>query len=147
MLKPRVEVRAVDGGLVAEFWDCVRLDPQPVRDLRQRMEEHATNGGGADLIVDLNGVGFAGSAALGGFVAIQRECRARSGRVVFCNVEPTVREVFRVTNLETLFQFAQDLAAARVTLARRNGSESPPEAPAPSATSGRGPLQSRRRPS
>src|SRR5687768_8525955 len=30
MLKPTVEVRIEGGVLVAEFWDCLRLDPTPV---------------------------------------------------------------------------------------------------------------------
>ena len=34
MLKPTVEVRNEGGVLVAEFWDCLRLDPAPVRDIR-----------------------------------------------------------------------------------------------------------------
>jgi anti-anti-sigma regulatory factor len=116
------------------------------------MQAQAAKNGCADLVVDLNGVGFAGSAALGGFVAIQRDCRARGGRVVFCGVDPTVREVFRVTNLEVLFQFATDVPAALAALRTASSMESDPSGAAapspPKATPpppARGPLQGRRR--
>ena len=66
MLKPLVEVKNEGGILVAEFWDCLRLDPAPVRDLRQHYEAHIRAKGLPDLIIDLNGVSFAGSASLGG---------------------------------------------------------------------------------
>ena len=112
MLKPTVEVREEFGILVAEFWDCLRLDPAPVQDLRKRYEDHLKEAGRPFLVVDLNGVTFAGSAALGGFLAIQRLNRPHGGRLIFCNVDPNVFEVFRVSKLDPLFTFVKDKAEA-----------------------------------
>ncbi len=112
MLKPKVEVRNEGGVLVAEFWDCLRLDPNPVRDLRQHYESHVRAKGKPDLVVDLNGVVFAGSAALGGFLALHRLARQQNGRVVFCNVDENVLEVFRISKLTPMFTFVEDRAAA-----------------------------------
>ena len=117
MLKPSVQVGVENGVFVAEFWDCLRLDPAPVQALRAQFDEHLRRGGRADLVVDLLGVGFAGSAALGGFVALQRGARQKGGRMVFANVDPTVQEVFRVSRLEGLFTFAADRASALAGLA------------------------------
>lgn len=108
MLKPSVEVKLRDGVLWAEFWDCLRLDPKAVGDLRTAYERHVKQGGRAVVVVDMAGVGFAGSAALTGFLTL----RKLGARVVFFRVESTVREVFRVSNLEPLFQFAEDETAA-----------------------------------
>jgi anti-anti-sigma factor len=108
MLKPSVQVHNVDGLLVAEFWDCLRLDPAPVLDLRHRYEEHVKAGGRPEVVVDLAGVGFAGSAALGNFVALHRSARQNGGRLIFCRVDPTVAEVFRASQLERLFEFVGD---------------------------------------
>ena len=106
MLKPSIETHNVNGILVAEFWESLRLDPAPVQDLRGHYEAHLKNHGTADVVIDLSGVGFAGSAALGNFVALQRLVRAKGGRIVFCNVDPTVSEVFRASKLDSLFEFA-----------------------------------------
>ena len=114
MLKPSIETHNVDGILVAEFWESLRLDPAPVQDLRGHYEAHLKNHGTADVVIDLSGVGFAGSAALGNFVALQRLVRAKGGRIVFCNVDPTVSEVFRASKLDSLFEFAADRADARL---------------------------------
>jgi anti-anti-sigma factor len=113
MLKPWVQVREEDGVITAEFWDCLRLDPAPVADLRTVFEEYKQRTGRSDLVVDLNGVAFAGSAALGGFLAMRRS----GARLIFCNVDSTVREVFRVSKLDPLFSFAVDKPAA-VALAK-----------------------------
>ncbi len=98
--------------MVAEFWDCLRLDPAPVTDLRRHYEDHVRQGGQPELIVDMNGVEFAGSSALGGFLGIQRHTRQHNGRIIFCNVDPQVREVFRISKLEPLFLFASDVSDA-----------------------------------
>lgn len=108
MLKPSVQIHNVDGLLVAEFWDCLRLDPAPVLELRNRYEEHVKAGGRPEIVIDLEGVGFAGSAALGNFVALHRSARPHGGRLVFCKVDPTVAEVFRASQLERLFEFVAD---------------------------------------
>ena len=127
MLKPMVEVRNEGGVLVAEFWDCLRLDPNPVRDLRQHYEAHLRSKGKPDLVVDLNGVVFAGSAALGGFLALNRLARQQSGRVVFCKVDENVQEVFRISKLTPMFTFVEDRAAALAFLSR-SPEELPPTA-------------------
>src|SRR5262249_6389056 len=121
MLKPSVQVHNVDGILVAEFWDCLRLDPAPVQALRAHYEAHLQRQGRPELVVDLSGVGYAGSAALGNFVALHRMVRQKGGRIVFCNVEPTVAEVFRASKLESLFEFVADRDAAVSAVSQRPG--------------------------
>lgn len=112
MLKPSVQIHNVNGVLVAEFWDCLRLDPAPIQELRKIYEAHVAAKGRPELVIDLLGVGFAGSAALGLFVSIQRFARQHGGRLIFCNVDPTVFEVFRVSKLNPLFSFVSDRMAA-----------------------------------
>jgi anti-anti-sigma factor len=153
MLKPSVQVGVENGIFVAEFWDCLRLDPAPVQELRKQFDEHLRNRGRPDIVVDLLGVGFAGSAALGGFVALQRTSRAKGGRMVFCNVDPTVLEVFRVSRLETLYTFSVDRASAFASLAQDDpaGGETgqaltPGEPKRPAATKPSGQSRLRRKP-
>jgi len=151
MLKPAVEVKNEGGVLVAEFWDCLRLDPAPVRDLRHHYEAHIRAKGKPDLVVDLNGVSFAGSASLGGFLALHRLALGQGGRVIFCNVDENVHEVFRISKLGPMFTFVEDLPAA-LALAAGPGPDTstPPEQPAgppsapPPARQG-GPLRRPRR--
>jgi anti-anti-sigma factor len=113
MLKPTLQVRMLDGMLMAEFWDCLRLDPEPVKALRAAFDAHIRQGGRPIVLVDLSGVDFAGSTALSGFVGL----RKAGARLIFYNVDPTVREVFRVSNLDALFGFAANLETAQAVAA------------------------------
>jgi anti-anti-sigma factor len=124
MLKPSLQIHNVDGVLVGEFWDCYRLDPQPVKDLRTKYEEHIRGKGHPVVVIDLLGVGFAGSAALGNFVALHRLARQNGGGLIFCNVDPTVFEVFRVSKLDPLFSFVADRAKGLELAAKQLSSES-----------------------
>ena len=143
MLKPTVEVREQDGFLVAEFWDCHRLDLTPVGDLRRLVDAHLGRGGRPGLVVNLLGVGFAGSAALSGFTGIHRTVKAKGGALVFAHVEPNVREIFRVSRLEALFPFAADVPAALGMLSGSNGKPEPSRGDGPLAP-GAAPLRRRR---
>jgi anti-anti-sigma factor len=155
MLKPSVQVHDHEGILIAEFWDCWRLDPAPVQDLRTRYEAHLRKQGRPEIVIDLGGVGFAGSASLGSFVALHREARQSGGRLIFCNVEPTVSEVFRASKLAPLFEFVADRAAALDSVARgptatpaggKMGPAGKPEQvrPAPGGLAGSGRLRRRK---
>jgi anti-anti-sigma factor len=155
MLKPSVEIHDVSGLLVAEFWECLRLDPAPVADLRAHFDAHLKRGGRPDVVVDLSGVGFSGSAALGNLVALQRDVRSNGGRILICNVDPTVAEVFRASKLDALFEFVADrTAAVRAILdglpvgrggrADTGGAPASDQSPRP-GRSGGGPLSIRRR--
>ncbi|WP_406695383.1 STAS domain-containing protein [Singulisphaera sp. Ch08] len=134
MLKPAVEVHNVDGILVAEFWDCFRLDPAPVQELRKLYESHLASKGRPEAVIDLLGVGYAGSAALGNFMAMHRLAKQRGGRLIFCNVDPTVFEVFRVSKLDPLFTFSADRASALVEANRQEPLPAPDPASAPLAS-------------
>jgi stage II sporulation protein AA (anti-sigma F factor antagonist) len=126
MLKPSVQIHDQEGILIAEFWDCWRLDPAPVQELKTHYENHLQKRGRPEIVIDLSGVGFAGSAALGNFVALHRLARQNGGRLIFCRVEPTVSEVFRASKLEPLFEFVADREAALERIAR---GPAPPDSP------------------
>ncbi len=132
MMKPSVEVHTEKHALVAEFWECLRLDPAPVRELRSKYEAHVRSGGRPMLVVDLLGVMFAFSTALGQFVTLQRLVRQRGGQIVFCNVDPMVTEVFRISKLQPMFLFVADrpaalALAAQLDAAADSNGTSPPE--------------------
>jgi len=116
VLKPSVELREESGVLVAEFWDCLRLDPKPVADLRVQFSQFSAKTGLKDLIIDLSGIDFAGSAALSGFLSLSRAIKQMGGRMMFCNVDRNVAEIFQVSKLGPMFQFSEDKASARADL-------------------------------
>jgi len=94
-------------------------------------EAHLASKGKPEAVIDLLGVGYAGSAALGNFMAMHRLAKQSGGRLIFCNVDPTVFEVFRVSKLDPLFTFAADRATAMAQAVQPE--PAPHSAPAPAS--------------
>ena len=97
----------LDGVTVVRFSDPI-LD----EDHRLVIEEQVFGlAEGADpkhLRLDLAGVRFVSSAALGAFVALHRKLQAVGGRLSLCNLNPEMEEVIRATKLDSLLDIRRD---------------------------------------
>ena len=62
------------------------------------------------LALNLAGVDFVDSSALGVFVEARRQMVASDGKVAFTNVNDDVRGLMRIMNLEAVFDFVDDEA-------------------------------------
>ena len=102
-----------DGNIsVLSFFD--RLDAHRVsqidtRDLQDKLK-------GSDVIIDLTKVRFVDSSAIGFLVKIKRIARKTGNKVVICGIKDMVRQVFRMTRMELVFELAENLREADVLL-------------------------------
>ncbi len=64
-------------------------------------------------ILDLAGLAFTSSAGLRVFLALAKRIKTAGGQLVFCAVQPAVREVFEVSGFTRILTLVPDLAAAR----------------------------------
>jgi len=60
------------------------------------------------LLLDFSRVNTINSGAISNLVKLQKAQDARTGKVVFCKVEPIVREVFELMHLDTVFKICGD---------------------------------------
>lgn len=67
-----------------------------------------------NVILDLSLVDFVSSEGLGKLVALYKKLAARNSRLTLCGLCPEVREVFAVTNLDSLFAIQKTVAEALV---------------------------------
>lgn len=66
----------------------------------------------ARVVVDFEGVRFFSSQVLGMLVDIWKRLRKFEGKVVISGINPDLSRVFRITNLDRLFDFYQDRQSA-----------------------------------
>jgi anti-sigma B factor antagonist len=62
----------------------------------------ARGGAGRDMQLDLSGLEYLGSTALGMFVTLNRAVKAGGGRLSLLNVRPPVYAVFELTRLTSI---------------------------------------------
>jgi anti-anti-sigma factor len=74
------------------------------------------DGGARKLVLDFRPVESLTSSMLGTFVAVQRELEAVGGRMVFCNVDPFLQQIFIICNMPPQIVLKPDLPAALAEL-------------------------------
>lgn len=65
------------------------------------------------IIIDFAPVSFMSSATLGKLVKIHKKCKEFKVKLKLCAVSDEIREVFKITKLDKLFDMEKDEAAAR----------------------------------
>ena len=76
---------------------------------------HLIDGGSTRIVIDLSGVRFVDSSGLGAIVGLLKKVGNR-GEVVVCGPGDAVRQMFRVTRMDRVFQIFPDPAAALAAL-------------------------------
>jgi anti-anti-sigma factor len=64
------------------------------------------------IIVNLAHVRFVSSTFVNRFLSLLKTVNAAQGKLTLCGVNPAVRDVFRLMNLEPLFDFGSSEAVA-----------------------------------
>jgi len=64
------------------------------------------------IVVDFEGVKFFSSQVLGLLVEIWRKLTGSGGKVLICRINPQLYRVFKITNLDRIFEFYPDRTAA-----------------------------------
>ena len=68
--------------------------------------------GEKNLVYNMTAVPYVDSAGLGTIVKCLNAAKADTGRIKLLNASKNIRELFRITRLETLFEFFDDESAA-----------------------------------
>jgi anti-sigma B factor antagonist len=74
--------------------------------------------GNKKLIVDLGGVDYMNSTAIGALVSAHTSYANRGGQVILCNVNKKITNIFVVTKLSMIFQIEEKAADAELTLTK-----------------------------
>ena len=99
---PRLEVSRADAGTVARLVACPRLTEEGAAWLAGQLAGLVDGRPGEHLLLDLAGVEYLTSTALGEFIALHKRLRAGGGRLSLLNVRPMVYEVLSVMRLDGL---------------------------------------------
>ncbi len=112
-------VSSFGGATVVTFRDRSILDGAAVdaigKDLFALVDEQAQR----SIILDFAEVQFLTSSMIGVLIKLHQKAQAIQGRVVICSLQPKLMEIFKVTKLDSLLQFAKDEAGAFKCLGKR----------------------------
>lgn len=80
-----------------------KLDVNRSIELETELETMIT-GGVNKLLFDLEAIEFLSSSGLRIFIATMRTLKDNKGKLVFCSVPPMVRKLFKIVELDNIFE-------------------------------------------
>lgn len=95
----------------------VELPPEPnIRAELDKVMEMVHQRADCDVLIDFSRVDMMVSLSLSGFIQLHKLLAASGHRLIFFNASSLTKGIFKVTCLDGVFEFADDLSAATAML-------------------------------
>jgi anti-sigma B factor antagonist len=104
----RLEVEDIGDVTVVKFVDRRILDEQNIQVIGDQLFSLVDEVGRRKVLLNFANVEFLSSAALGKFITLQKKLHAANGRLILCNIDPEIYEVFEITKLDKFFTITKD---------------------------------------
>ena len=104
----RLEAEEIGDVTVVSFMDRKILDEPNIQIIGEQLFSLVDDSGRKKLLLNFGNVEYMSSAALGKLITLDRKLKAAGGRLVLCNIDPQIREVFEITKLDTVFIIRED---------------------------------------
>ena len=108
----RLEVEAIGDVLVVNFVDKKILDEQNIQVIGEQLFGLVDQDGRRKLLLNFGNVEYLSSAALGKLITLNKKLQAAGGRLILCNIDPQIYEVFEITKLDKFFNIQKEEQAA-----------------------------------
>src|SRR5947209_20277665 len=108
----RLEVEDIGDVTVVNFTDRKILDEQNIQIIGEQLFSLVDELGRTKLLLNFGNVEYLSSAALGKFITLNKKVNAAGGRLILCNTDPQIYEVFEITKLNKLFNIQKEEQAA-----------------------------------
>ena len=104
----RLEVEDYGEITVVNFIDKKILDEQNIQKIGEDLFSLVDELGRKKILLNFSNVEYLSSAALGKFITLNKKVQASGGKLVMCNINDDIFEVFEITKLNKLFNIQKD---------------------------------------
>ena len=105
MAAGRLFIHPIRDVTVVNFNETAILDTAQVQQIGEELYELIDGQARRKLILDFSNVKFLSSSALGVLITLRKKSEEIKGQVLLCGLRPELRKIFKITNLEKLFEF------------------------------------------
>jgi anti-sigma B factor antagonist len=104
----RLEVEEIGDVTVVSFTDKKILDEQNIQVIGEQLFSLIDELGRKKILLNFGNVEYMSSAALGKLITLNKKVQGAGGKLVLCNIDANIREVFEITRLDKLFVIKGD---------------------------------------
>jgi len=108
----RLEVEDIGDVTVINFIDKKILDEQNIQVIGEQLFGLVEQEGRRKLLLNFGNVEYLSSAALGKLITLNKKLQGAGGRLILCNIDPQIYEVFEITKLDKFFNIQKEEQAA-----------------------------------
>jgi anti-anti-sigma factor len=108
-----------DGILTVVFDDARILDETKLDELGRELTEMLNKTSEERVILDFRNVKFMSSSMLSKLVALNRKAGEFKVKLKLCSIDSEIRQVFKITKLDKVFDIETDEASARAAFMKR----------------------------
>jgi len=103
-----LELDTVKEVAVVKFRDKKVMDPSRIEQMGKELLELLDDDDNERLLINFDNVSFFSSAAINKLIVLEKQVRAKGGKLRLCNLRPEVRDLFSYTSLDQMFQIDQE---------------------------------------
>jgi anti-sigma B factor antagonist len=100
----RLDIEDVNGVTIARFTDKKILDESNIQIIGNQLFNLVDEDHREKIILDFTNVEYLSSAALGKLITMDKKVKASGGKLRLCSIRSDIKEVFKITRLDKLFQ-------------------------------------------
>lgn len=100
---PQLKISTSGQTTVVELTPKKILDELSIMQLGQQLYALAAKDPNPRLALDFANVAHMSSSALGVLITLHKRVREKGGRMVLCNIQPAIFEIFAITRLNEIF--------------------------------------------
>ena len=104
----RLEVEDIGDITVVNFVDKKILDEQNIQVIGEQLFSLVDELGRKKILLNFRNVEYLSSAALGKFITLNKKVNGSGGKLILCNIDAQIYEVFEITKLNKLFNIQKD---------------------------------------
>jgi anti-sigma B factor antagonist len=104
----RLQVEDIGDVSVVSFTDKKILDEQNIQVIGEQLFSLVDELGRKKILLNFGNVEYMSSAALGKLITLNKKVQGAGGKLVLCNIDANIREVFEITRLDKLFVIKGD---------------------------------------
>ena len=108
----RLKVEVIGDVSVVDFFDKKIIDEQNITHIGEDLFKLVEQDEHRKVLLNFRNVEFMSSAMLGKLITLFKKLQARSGRLILCNIDPQIYEVFEITKLDRFFNIQKEEQAA-----------------------------------
>ncbi len=100
----KLDIEEVNGVTVARFTDKKILDESNIQIIGNQLFSLVDDDHRQKIVLDFTNVEYLSSAALGKLITMDKKVKASGGKLRLCAIRSDIKEVFKITRLDKLFQ-------------------------------------------